>query len=82
MPDSFAPNGVRPAGLPILSTEPLTEAERQILQQTVDCHRKVATAIESALKVGRVAPCLLAMHEAVALAECDHRTVLLLGSNR
>lgn len=53
-PDAHRPNGVRPTGLPIFSTERLTEAERQqVLDLQWRC-RSAALEIELCLGIGRV----------------------------
>ena len=62
MPDNIAPpqpsaerrSAARPSGLPIFSTEPLTEAERQQLLDLRRRCRSAAVQIELCLRIGRV----------------------------
>ena len=72
----------RPSGLPIFSTEPLTTAEKALLELTARAHRRIAEALDAAVAAGRVDVALLTMQEVAALAETDARTARLLGSNR
>lgn len=76
------PNGVRPSGLPIFSTEPLTTAEKALLELTARAHRRIADALDVVVHQGRVTAALAVMNEAASLAQTDARTALLLGSNR
>jgi hypothetical protein len=85
-PDAQGPNvvrpTVRPSGLPIFSTEPLTESEKALLRLTARAHRVHADSIEAAVRVDRVDIALRAMHDLIELSERDAVTVRLLGSNR
>lgn len=75
-------SAVRPSGLPIFSTEPLTTAEKALLQLTARAHRVHADSIEAAVRADRVDIALRAMHDLIELSERDAVTVRLLGSNR
>ncbi len=75
-------SAVRPSGLPIFSTEPLTTAEKALLQLTARAHRRLVDALDQALAAGRVDVALAAMQEAARLAESDARIAILLGSHR
>lgn len=81
-----APNAVRPArrpaGLPILSTEPLTYAEKEALRQAVRTLRLVADRLDQALAVGRVDRALEAAQFGVRAGESLQRLAAQLGSNR
>ncbi len=90
MPDTLNPpqplverrSAARPSGLPIFSTEPLTTAEKALLQLTARAHRRLADTVDQALAAGRVDTALAALQEATRLAESDARIAILLGSNR
>ena len=75
-------SAVRPSGLPIFSTEPLTTAEKALLQLTARAHRRLVDALDQAVAGGRVDRALFTLQEAARLAETDARIALLLGSNR
>jgi hypothetical protein len=81
-----APNAVRPdcrpTGLPILSTEPLTHAERDVVRQAVRALRLVAERLDEALAVGRVDCALEATQFGVTVGESLQRLSAQLGSNR
>lgn len=81
-----APNAVRPArrpaGLPILSTEPLTHAERDAVRQAVRALRLVSERLDEALAYGRVDRALEATQLGVAASESLGRLAAQLGSNR
>jgi hypothetical protein len=81
-PSTERRSAVRPSGLPIFSTEPLTTAEKALLQLAARAHRRMADALDQALAGGRVDLALAAMQEAARLAESDARIATLLGSNR
>jgi hypothetical protein len=81
-PDAQGPNGVRPSGLPIFSTEPLTESEKALLRLTARAHRVHADSLDAAVRADRVDIALRAMHDLAELAERDAVTTRLLGSNR
>lgn len=53
-PDAPRPGCARPTGLPILSTEPLTTAERKKLLDLTWTYRCAALQIEMCLRIGRV----------------------------
>lgn len=76
------PNAVRPSGLPIFSTEPLTTVEKALLELTARAHRRIADALDAAVQQNRVTAALAVINEAASLAQTDARTALLLGSNR
>lgn len=80
--DAPRPGCARPTGLPIFSTEPLTTAEKALLELTSRAHRRHADLLDAVVREGRVATALAAMQELAELAERDARTALLLGSNR
>lgn len=76
-------SAVRPSGLPIFSTESLTEAERQKLLDLQRRYRGAADLIEDCLDCGRVDRAL----DALQFLERDVGTLpteiaLRLGSNR
>ena len=90
MPDTLSPSqtsaerrsAAQPSGLPILCTEPLTIAEKALLELTARAHRRHADLLDTVVREGRVTTALAAMQELAELAERDARTALLLGSNR
>lgn len=68
-------------GLPILSTEPLTAAERQQLDRLARLLRTGAELIDAAIAVGRVDQALEALQQ-VAVGEAVARVAQQLGRNR
>jgi hypothetical protein len=97
MPDSLPPDPMRlpprrtpfaaahrppPAGLPILSTEPLTGNERKTLAGLAQAHRLLAEAMDEALRTDRVDGALFVMAQAAEVAELDATLAVRLGSNR
>ena len=70
------------AGLPILSTEPLTGNERTTLAGLAQAHRLLAEAMDEALRTDRVDGALFVMAQAAEVAELDATLAVRLGSNR
>ncbi len=94
MPDSLPPNPMRdrsdiarerrsPArGLPLLSTEPLTQAERDALRKSARAHRLLADRLDEVVALGRVDRALEAMALAVTVGEVDAGVAARLGTLR
>lgn len=68
-------------GLPILSTEPLTSAERQQLERLARLMRTGAELIETAVVVGRVDIALEALHR-LDVTDLVAQVTVQLGRNR
>lgn len=76
-------SAVRPSGLPIFSTERLTEAERQKLLDLQRRYRGAADLIEDCLDCGRVDRALDALQHVIAETDgLPHRVAARLGSGR
>ena len=91
MPDTLLPSQTsaerrsvtRPSGLPILSTEQLTEAERQQLLDLQWRCRSAALQIELCLRIGRVDAALDALQFLSSdVGARSTEIALRLGSNR
>jgi hypothetical protein len=88
MPDSITPPERRSVptafsrGLPILSTEQLTFAEREGLRHLARALRVAADMADDAIAVGRVDHALQAGQTAVEIAQAAATLTAQLGANR
>lgn len=72
----------RPAGLPILSTEPLTAAEREALREAARIIRLIAQALDEALEANRVDRALWAVTHGADAGQVLVDLAARFGSNR
>lgn len=81
-PDAHRPNGVRPSGLPLFSTERMTAAEAAGLNRLAQAHREQADRLEQAMQRGTVTAALATVMVGVRLGQIEAEFSRLLGSNR
>lgn len=81
-PAAHRPNGVRPAGLPLLSTAPMSFKEREALRDLARALRLTADRVDEALITGRVDRGMDACTFAGELGIAAQRAAAVIGSGR